>query len=179
MSPPSWTPFPSATPPHASRSSQSARLRSCRHTASSHLLLYTWECTRFLAILSLPPTLSFPYCAYRSVPVDSLKVGSSVPSFWIPYACIIIQYFVFLFLTSLCIICSRLIHLIRTDLNAFFFFYSWVIFHCIYIHHHSFIRICRWTSRLLPCPGYYKKCCHEYWGTCVSFNYGFLRVYAQ
>ena len=23
---------------------------------------------------------------------------------------------------------------------------------------------------LLPCPGYYKQCCDEHWGTRVSFN---------
>ena len=34
-------------------------------------------------------------------------------------------------------------------------------------------------SRLLPCPGYYKQCCNEHWGTWVSFNSGFLSVYAQ
>ena len=28
--------------------------------------------------------------------------------------------------------------------------------------------ICRWTSRLLPCPSYCKQCCNEHWGTCVS-----------
>ena len=33
-----------------------------------------------------------------------------------------------------------------------------------------------WTSRLLPCPGYYKQCCNEHWGTSVSFNSGFLSV---
>jgi len=33
---------------------------------------------------------------------------------------------------------------------------------------------CWWTSRLLPHPGYYKQCCNEHWGTCVSFNSGFL-----
>ena len=27
---------------------------------------------------------------------------------------------------------------------------------------------------MLPCPGYYKRCCDEYWGTRVSFNSGFL-----
>ena len=27
---------------------------------------------------------------------------------------------------------------------------------------------------LLPCPGYYKQCCDEHWGTCVSFNSAFL-----
>ena len=36
--------------------------------------------------------------------------------------------------------------------------------------------ICRWTSRLLPCPGYCKQCCDEHWGTHVSFNSGFLSV---
>ena len=30
-----------------------------------------------------------------------------------------------------------------------------------------------------PCPGYYKQCCNEQWGTCVSFNSGFLGEYAQ
>ena len=35
------------------------------------------------------------------------------------------------------------------------------------------------TSRLLPCPGYYKQCCNEHWSTHVSFNSGFLGVYAQ
>ena len=39
--------------------------------------------------------------------------------------------------------------------------------------------VCRWTSRLLPCPSYYKQCCNEHWGTRVSFNSGFLGVCAQ
>ena len=39
--------------------------------------------------------------------------------------------------------------------------------------------ICQWTSRLFPCPGYHKQCCKEHWGACVSFNSGFLSVYAQ
>ena len=26
---------------------------------------------------------------------------------------------------------------------------------------------------MLPCPGYYKQCCDEHWGTRVSFNSGF------
>ena len=43
----------------------------------------------------------------------------------------------------------------------------------------SYPFICWWTSRLLPCPGYYTHCCDEHWGTCVSFNSGFLSVYAQ
>ena len=35
------------------------------------------------------------------------------------------------------------------------------------------------SSRLLPCPGYCKQCCSEYWSTCVFQNWGLLRVYAQ
>ena len=45
------------------------------------------------------------------------------------------------------------------------------------LKHHfqlSYPFICWWTSRLLPCPGY---CSH--WGARVSFNSGFLGVYAQ
>ena len=46
--------------------------------------------------------------------------------------------------------------------------------------HHSF-RIDSSADGQLGClcPGYYKQCCDEHWGTCVSFNSGFLDVYAQ
>ena len=53
------------------------------------------------------------------------------------------------------------------------------MFHCVYVPQLSYPFICWWTSRLLPCPGYYKQCCDEHWGTCVSFNSGFLGVYSQ
>src|SRR5574337_679962 len=53
------------------------------------------------------------------------------------------------------------------------------MFHCVYVPLLSYPFVCRWTSRLLPCPGYYKQCCDEHWGTRVSFNSGFLGVYAQ
>ena len=39
--------------------------------------------------------------------------------------------------------------------------------------------ICQWTSRLLPFPSCCKQYCNELWGTRVSFNSGFLGVYAQ
>ena len=29
---------------------------------------------------------------------------------------------------------------------------------------------------MLPCPGYYKQCCDEHWGTRVSLPSGFLSV---
>ena len=49
------------------------------------------------------------------------------------YIYMLILYWCFSFwLTSLCIIGSSFIHLIRTDSNACFF-NSWVIFHCVYV----------------------------------------------
>ena len=51
-------------------------------------------------------------------------------------------------------------------------FNSWVIIHCVYVPQLSYPFICWWTSRLLPCPGYYKQCCDEHWGTCISEGEG-------
>ena len=39
--------------------------------------------------------------------------------------------------------------------------------------------ICQWTSRFLPCSSFCKQHCNEHWGTCVFFNFGFLRVHTQ
>ena len=58
-------------------------------------------------------------------------------------------------------------------------FNEWVILHCVYVPQLSYPFICWWISWLFPCPGYCKQCCDEHWGTCVSFNSGFLGVYAQ
>ena len=52
-------------------------------------------------------------------------------------------------------------------------------FQCVYVPQLSYPFICQWASRLLPCPRYCKQCCEEHWGTHVSFNSGFLGVYAQ
>ena len=88
----------------------------------------------------------------------------------------VLVYCIGVFLSGLlCIIGSSFIHLIRTDSNVFFF-NGWVIFHCVYVPQISYPFICWWTSRLLPCPGYYKQCCDEHWDTRVSFNSGFLSV---
>ena len=63
--------------------------------------------------------------------------------------------------------CKRVGHNLWTKQQKFKTILDWVAF------------ICWWTSRLLPCPGYYKQCCDEHWGTRVSFNSGFLGMYAQ
>ena len=49
----------------------------------------------------------------------------------------------------------------------------------MYVPQLSYPFIWQWTSRLLPCPGYCKHCWDEHWGTCDSFNSGFLSAYAQ
>ena len=66
---------------------------------------------------------------------------------------------------------QRVGHYWATELN-------WIL-HCVYVPQLSYPFICWWTSRLLPCPGYYKQCCNEHWGPRVSFNSDFLGVYAQ
>ena len=65
------------------------------------------------------------------------------------------------------------------DFTFTFHFYALEILHCVYVPPLSYPFICWWTSRLLPYPGYYKRCCDEHWGTRVSFPSGFLSVYAQ
>ena len=52
-------------------------------------------------------------------------------------------------------------HLIRADSDVFFFFYSWVIVHCVYIPQFLYPFICPWIYRLLPCSSYCKKCCNS------------------
>ena len=58
--------------------------------------------------------------------------------------------FVFLWLTSVSMIISRSIHVAANGIISFFF-YDWVIFHCIYVPHVIYPFFCRWTCRLLPC----------------------------
>ena len=129
----------------------------------------------------IPPSLSpiqyspvLYICASSSV----LHIGLSLASFYIPYICGSILYCCFSFwLTSLCIMGSSFIHLIRTDSNVFF--NGWVIFHSVYVPQLSYPFICWWASMLLPCPGHYKQCYDEHWSARVSFSSGFLCVYAQ
>ena len=86
--------------------------------------------------------------------------------------CIRMWYVSFSFwLTSLCIIGSRFIHLIRADSNAFLL---WLRFHCVYVPQLLYPFIFWWASRLLPCSSYCKQCCSEQWDTCVFFNLGYM-----
>ena len=69
--------------------------------------------------------------------------------------------------TSLRIIRSSFIHLTRTDSNAFF--YSWLIFHCIWTTTSLFIHL-PVDIWLLPCPSYYILLIWAYTETNMFFN---------
>ena len=87
-----------------------------------------------MLLSQLVPPSPTPNCVHKSalyvcISIAALQVGSSVPSFKIPYKCINIWHlFSSFWLTSFCIIDSRSIYLIRSDSNAFIL-YGWVIFH--------------------------------------------------
>ena len=46
----------------------------------------------------------------------------------------------------------------------------------VYMYHVSLSIPLSMAFRLLPCPGYCKRCCSKHWGVCIFSNCGFLRV---
>ena len=61
--------------------------------------------------------------------------------------------------------------------RSFFFFH--ILFPCSLLQDIEHSSLCYNRILLLPCLGYYRKCCNEHWGTCVSFKSGFPCVYAS
>ena len=49
-------------------------------------------------------------------------------------------------------------------------FYSWVVFHFIYVPHLLYPFTCWRTFRLLPRLGYCKLSCYEHWDACIFLN---------
>ena len=133
----------------------------------SHMILYMFQCHSPKSSHPRPLPQSPKDCSIHLCLFCCLAYKVIITIFLNSiYMC---QYTFSLWLTSLCIIGSRFIHLIRTDSNVFLF-NSWVIFHCVYVPQLPYPFICRWTSRLLPCPSYCKQCCNNHWGTCVSLS---------
>ena len=94
------------------------------------------------------------------------------------FICIIFLYykhkgyhliFIFLILTYFTLYDSLLVHSCLCKRHNFIPFYSWVIFHCIYVPYFLYAFLCWWTFSLLPCPGYCKWCCSEHWGYIYLF----------
>ena len=162
-SPPSCVSLPPSLS-HPSRWSQSTELISLCYAAASHylsilhLVVYIYPCH---SLTSSHVTLLSPHVLksilYVCVFIPLLSLGSSETFFFLRFYMYVLTWYLFFsfWLTSLWMTDSRSIHLTTKKLN-FISFYGWVIFHCIYVPHLLYPFICRWTLRLLPCPGYCK-----------------------
>ena len=89
---------------------------------------------------------------------------------------IYIIWYLFFWLTSLCMVGSRAIHVSANDTISFLYTANIPVYICTTSFFNLFL--CWWAFRLLPCPGYRIQCCSEYWGACISLKYAFLWVYA-
>ena len=124
---PSRSPLPPSSPSHPSGSSQCTSPEHFSHTSNlgwwsiSPLIVYLFQCYSLRTSHShlLPQNLKV--CSVICVSFSVLHIGLLLPSFKIPYICISILYWSLSFwLTSLCIMGSSFIHLIRNDSNEFF-----------------------------------------------------------
>ena len=86
---------------------------------------------------------------------------------------------VFIFLAYFTLYNGLQFHPSHSNWFKWILFNGWVIVHGVYVPQLPYPFVCWWASKLLPCLGYYKQCCNEHWGACVSFRSGFLGVYAQ
>jgi len=133
MSPPSWNP-PSPFPPYpiplgCPRALALAALFHALNLDWSsvlHMVMYMFQCcSQIIPPLPSPTESKSLFFTSVSPLLPTLHEGLLVLSFYISYICVNIQYLSFSFwLTSLCIIGSRFIHLL--ELTQMHFFYSWV-----------------------------------------------------
>ena len=87
----------------------------------SYMILYMFQCHSPKSSHPRPLPQSPKDCSIHLCLFCCLTYRVSLPSFYISYRCVSILYWFFSFwLTSLCIIGSTFIHLIRTDSNVFF-----------------------------------------------------------
>ena len=103
---------------HPSGSSQCTSPENLSHTSNldPNSILVSMLFSQNIPLLPSPTESKSLLCTSVSFPV--LHIGLSLPSFKIPYICISILYWSLCFwLTSLCIMGSSFIHLIRTDSN--------------------------------------------------------------
>ena len=152
---PSWTPTPSHLPPRTIPLVRpNASAPSILYPASnldwqfiSYMILYMFQCHSPKSSPT-PPTES-KRLFYTSVSFLLSRIQGYCYHLSKFHICISILYWCFSFwLTSLCIIGSSFIHLIRTDSNVFFF-NGGIILHCVYVPQLSYPFICWWTSSFL------------------------------
>ena len=97
------------TYPFSSRSSWPRNRTGVSYIAGGFLYMSILTSQFILLSSFLSVHMSVPHI-YISVP--SLQIGSATPFFYIPHICVNIWYFVFLFLTSLCMTDTRSIHIL-------------------------------------------------------------------
>ena len=86
----------------------------------SHMIIYMFQCHSPKSCHPCPLPQNLKDCSIH-VSFAVSYTGLSLPSFYTPYVCVSILFWCFSFwLTSLCIIGSSFIHLIKTDSNVFF-----------------------------------------------------------
>ena len=88
----------------------------------SHMIIYMFQCHSPISPRPRPLPQSPKDCSIHLCLFHCLAYRVIVTIFQIPYICVSVLYWCFSFwLTSLCIIGSSFIHLIRTDSNVFRF----------------------------------------------------------
>ena len=86
------------------------------------------------------------------------------PRFFMTFFFFFCRFHIYVLAYGICFSLSDLLHSVwqtlgpstSLQITQFHSFYGWVIFHCIYVLYLLYPFICRWTFRLLPCPGYCK-----------------------
>ena len=163
----SWTPLPPHSPSHPSGFSQCTGFE-CIELAL--VIYFTYGNVHVSMLFShiIPPSpsptepksLFFISVSLLLSCVESHHYCLSKFHIYINALIYCIRCFSF-WLTSLRIIGSSFIHVITTDLNAFFF-YSPVILHCVYVPQLPYPFIGRWTSRLNSASFVKNVCCNSF-----------------
>ena len=161
ISPLSWASLPSSLS-HPSRSPQSTKLISLCYGCCFPLAnCFIFSSVYLSMLLSLCPIFPLPPHVLKSILyvyifIPALQRGSSVPFFFFRFHIYALAY-------GICFSLSDLLHSVWQTLGPStslqitqFRFFLWLIFHCIYVPRLLYPFICRWTFRLVPCPGYCK-----------------------
>ena len=120
----------------------------------SHMIIYMFQCHSPISSHPCPLPQSPKDCSIHLFLFCCLTYRITVAIFLNSIKCVSILYWCLSFwLTSLCIMGSSFVHLVRTDSDVLFSI--WVIFHGVYAPQLSYPFVCWWASRLLPCPGCY------------------------
>ena len=184
---PSWNPSHLPPQPIPQGRHSAPALRALSHASNLdfdqfHICWYT----RFSSILSNHPALTIFNRVQKSVFHICVSFVAShvviIIIFLNPIymcVCVFIKYWCFFFLTYVTVFNRLQFHSPHLPWLKCIIFHSRVIFLCVYVRQLSYQLVYRWATRFLPCPSYCKRCCVEHWGTCESFNSGFLAVYSQ